>query len=387
MRWAMLMPGPLPGLNELLAAAKRRARNGWNGYAAIRRRWGRVLVARLRLAAPPRFRRAWVRFTWIEPGRRRDPDNVAAGGRKLLLDAFVQAGVLPDDGWRAIAGWTDRFVVRPGRGAVFVEVLGWAGRCVAGAMLVVALLAGAPPAGAAEPRTSPLNLAPEWPVRLDDAYPAAPRDWQLQTAMRQDWSSEANRFTLRTDLRVGITDMWEVAVGFTPAQAGRLSGDPVDHRAVRAGVLARLTRQAGVWPSQAIRLTIAPPVAGESRAPSLRADWLDSWRLSDRRTWLHFNASYLVAPDPIPGGLIPGRREWWQARIGAVRALTEGGLAVAAAVGVLPSPFELGDRLRADPEIGLIVPVGGGWVLQASAGVLVGQDNVMRAQVGLGWTF
>lgn len=33
-----------------------------------------------------------------EPNRRRDPDNIYTGGTKVILDALVQAGILPSDG-------------------------------------------------------------------------------------------------------------------------------------------------------------------------------------------------------------------------------------------------------------------------------------------------
>lgn len=39
----------------------------------------------------------------------RDPDGVAAGGRKLLLDGIVKAGVLPTDGARVVRGFVDQF--------------------------------------------------------------------------------------------------------------------------------------------------------------------------------------------------------------------------------------------------------------------------------------
>ncbi|WP_447859710.1 hypothetical protein [Nitrospira calida] len=377
-RLRLHLPGPLPGLNELVAAAKRRSGTGWNGYAALKRQWMAVLAPMIAGAKLPRLSRAWIGFRWLEPARRRDPDNIAAGGRKLVLDALVAAGVLPGDGWRGVLGWSDRFAVDARRPGVTVTLLGLARRLA----LAGVLLAAAPAAA----ETSPVNLAPGWPLRLDDPYPVTPGDWQLQTALRQDWSSGANRVTLRTDVRVGLRESWELDVGFTPAQAGSLGGDPVDHRAVRVSVLARVTRQDGGWPAQAVRLTVAPAIAGGSRAPSLQADWLDSWKVG-ARAWVHLNASYLVAPDPFPGGFPPGRRDWWQARLGGVYALAPSGLALAGSVGILPSPFLLRDQLRADPELALLVPLARGLVVSVGGGVLVQSDNVMRAQVGLSWTF
>lgn len=126
--WTWWVPGPLPGLNDLLAAAKRVARQGggrargggrWNGYAALKAHWQRVVTLEMRavgLAPVPVGARVHLLFEWHEAARRRDPDNIAAGGRKLILDALVHAGIVPGDGWATIAGWTDHFLVSPSAG-------------------------------------------------------------------------------------------------------------------------------------------------------------------------------------------------------------------------------------------------------------------------------
>ena len=51
-----------------------------------------------------RVRIAW---RWVEASKNRDPDNFSSIGKKFILDALVTAGVLQNDGWRHIAGWTD----------------------------------------------------------------------------------------------------------------------------------------------------------------------------------------------------------------------------------------------------------------------------------------
>ncbi|WP_447973932.1 hypothetical protein [Nitrospira sp. Kam-Ns4a] len=83
----------------------------WNAYAVLKRRWEQELVHWIHCARLRPVPRAFVQFVWREPTRRRDPDNIAAGGRKLVLDALVAAGILPGDGWAAIQGWSDRFIV------------------------------------------------------------------------------------------------------------------------------------------------------------------------------------------------------------------------------------------------------------------------------------
>ena len=52
-----------------------------------------------------------VIFTWTCRNKRRDPDNIASAGQKILLDALQSAGVLPDDGWNQISRISHRFEI------------------------------------------------------------------------------------------------------------------------------------------------------------------------------------------------------------------------------------------------------------------------------------
>jgi hypothetical protein len=107
------IPGPLPGMNELIAAAKGEGGRGL-GYSRLKRQWGET-ISLLALAAglhrDPWPRLTWFHFEWWERDKRRDKDNVAGGGRKLILDGLVKAGALPGDGWAYVDGWTDTFMV------------------------------------------------------------------------------------------------------------------------------------------------------------------------------------------------------------------------------------------------------------------------------------
>lgn len=116
------IPGPLPGLNDLIAAAKGSGGRG-AAYARLKREWTEAVWAHAKSQRVPAFpRRVVLEFRWFERDRRRDPDNVAAGGRKLVLDGLVMAGVLQGDGWRWIQRWTDSFDVRPDRPGVAVQI-------------------------------------------------------------------------------------------------------------------------------------------------------------------------------------------------------------------------------------------------------------------------
>jgi len=129
------IPGQLPGLNELIAAAKGAGGRGAR-YAKLKRTYTELVLAYAQNAGihrPCPFERPVVlSFDWIEKDRRRDPDNVAAGGRKLILDGLVIAGVIKGDGWRWIRSWYDRWQVAdevvsgkgPGVGVTITAIAG-----------------------------------------------------------------------------------------------------------------------------------------------------------------------------------------------------------------------------------------------------------------------
>lgn len=107
----------LPSLNEYINVC----RDNRFAAAKMKREIQTAIWADIRSAKLPRY---WepvvIHFTWIEPNRRRDLDNVAFG-KKFILDALVEAGKLPDDGQKYVIGFTDTFEIGD-RSAVIVEI-------------------------------------------------------------------------------------------------------------------------------------------------------------------------------------------------------------------------------------------------------------------------
>lgn len=104
----LTIPGKLPGLNEYIKAER------GNRYAAAKVkceteeliRWAaRQCLKGVQFSRPVR-----MMYRWYEPNRRRDKDNIAFA-RKFIQDALVREGVLRNDGWDDIDGFTDRFLV------------------------------------------------------------------------------------------------------------------------------------------------------------------------------------------------------------------------------------------------------------------------------------
>lgn len=103
----------LPSLNEYINACR------LNRYAAAD--FKRVAEAHvcLYIARLPQFTKPIrIHFIWIENNHRRDYDNIAAGGRKFILDAMVKAGKLKDDNRRYVVGFSDDFVYAKEAGVI-----------------------------------------------------------------------------------------------------------------------------------------------------------------------------------------------------------------------------------------------------------------------------
>ena len=68
------------------------------------------------------MRRVHITWRWIERNKRRDPDNFTGLSKKFVLDALVQTGVLPDDGWDEIMGWTDSWHIEKDNPGVLITL-------------------------------------------------------------------------------------------------------------------------------------------------------------------------------------------------------------------------------------------------------------------------
>jgi hypothetical protein len=113
------LPWRLPGLNEIIGAAKGCGGRGL-GYSTMKSKTTQDIAWQIKAARIPPLKAARFKFTWAEPSRQRDKDNIAAG-RKFIMDAFKLVKVWGNDGWKQVIGWSDEFQVsdKPG---VLVEI-------------------------------------------------------------------------------------------------------------------------------------------------------------------------------------------------------------------------------------------------------------------------
>jgi hypothetical protein len=124
------VPWRLPGRNEL-DALSRRSPHAYN----VKKRQEQNSIALCAQSArlTPARGSLIIGCIWYEPDRRRDPDNIVSGGRKLLLDALGPgrggpcgwhgSKVIHCDGWHCISMLADVFEIgKPGVEVVIAEV-------------------------------------------------------------------------------------------------------------------------------------------------------------------------------------------------------------------------------------------------------------------------
>lgn len=99
------MPIKLPSLNEYVNACRS---NPYVG-AKMKKDSEELIGWFIKKIAP--FRNpVEVSFTWVEPNRRRDVDNISFA-KKFILDALVKNGVLQDDSQKYVRALSDSFKI------------------------------------------------------------------------------------------------------------------------------------------------------------------------------------------------------------------------------------------------------------------------------------
>ncbi len=109
MEYLLIIPGRLDNLNDYISAERTNRYKGAklkaNGESivccAIRQ-----CMKNIHIKAP-----VFMEYSWYEKDKRRDLDNISSFGRKVIQDALVHAGVLQNDGWKEIVGFSDSFHV------------------------------------------------------------------------------------------------------------------------------------------------------------------------------------------------------------------------------------------------------------------------------------
>ena len=119
MIYTFTIPGRFPGLNEFIAAS-RQHRGTWSGGNQMKRKDQNYIV---QFIPKVKFKkRIFIEYNFFEPNTRRDKDNISGYFHKVFQDALVQAGCIPDDGWKYIRGMADYFDVDKGNPRIEIRI-------------------------------------------------------------------------------------------------------------------------------------------------------------------------------------------------------------------------------------------------------------------------
>ena len=114
----LIILGRLDGLNDYTKACRT---NKFAGNKMKQENEGHIIPFIRSQLKDERFERVAIRFNWIEPNKRRDPDNVAFA-KKFILDALVKEGIIKNDTLKYIEHFEDHFYVDPNRPRVEVWI-------------------------------------------------------------------------------------------------------------------------------------------------------------------------------------------------------------------------------------------------------------------------
>ena len=110
------IPGRLPALNDYTKV------NRGNKYAGNNLKKETQQLISFYIPKKPINTPIRLIFNWYEPNKKRDKDNIAFA-KKFILDALVNGGCIPNDGWKEIEGFQDNFYVDKDNPRIEVEII------------------------------------------------------------------------------------------------------------------------------------------------------------------------------------------------------------------------------------------------------------------------
>ena len=119
MRAEIWFPGAWPSLNDLKDAAGYGGGKAGNGWNKLKQKWqegARWQIRAMRPKVPAFTAPVKIHYLHVRPNRRGDGSNYAAAAMKIIEDALVAEGVIPNDTFAWVAGFSHefRFVGAPG---------------------------------------------------------------------------------------------------------------------------------------------------------------------------------------------------------------------------------------------------------------------------------
>lgn len=119
-KYNLTIPGRYPSMNQFIEAnrthkqkgnqMKQKAQNDISFYIMDQ-------LKRLRIDKP-----VYIRYTFYEPNKKRDLDNISGFFHKVFQDALVACRIIMNDSWYYIVGFSDEFYVDGKNPRIEVEI-------------------------------------------------------------------------------------------------------------------------------------------------------------------------------------------------------------------------------------------------------------------------
>lgn len=120
MEYLLTIPGTLPSLNQYIAAERS---NRYKAAKMKREAQDRIIIAvRQCMRGVHIDNPVMLDYLWVVRNKRTDRDNITFA-KKFVQDALVQCGVLKDDGWKYVVGFSDRFEVDRSNPRIEVKIM------------------------------------------------------------------------------------------------------------------------------------------------------------------------------------------------------------------------------------------------------------------------
>lgn len=103
----LIIPGRLPGMNEIIATAKKHPK----AYSREKKQYTDIIAWECKNQKIfPFTRKIDIKIKWHCKDRRRDKDNISAG-QKYILDGLQKARVIKNDSWEYINSIKHEFFI------------------------------------------------------------------------------------------------------------------------------------------------------------------------------------------------------------------------------------------------------------------------------------
>ena len=97
------IPYVFPSMNKVIDNTKQH----WAKYSKKKKLYQEKVCWVIRAVKLKPMGSVNIELQWHEKNRRRDPDNIGGFGRKVIIDALVDMGIIKTDGWAGVGKITE----------------------------------------------------------------------------------------------------------------------------------------------------------------------------------------------------------------------------------------------------------------------------------------